>query len=106
MSIEEAEYILNEAVIEEPSISSYSYISAEDINQAINKMLEVKENNEKKIKELEEDIIREKNKLKNIIKEKELEIENLKSKNCRERYINKEIKYIKKMVTPLFLLEN
>ena len=108
MSIEEAEYILNEAVIEEPSVSSYTYISAEDINQAINKMLEVKENNEKKIKELEEDIIREKNKLKNIIKEKELKNSKYPFLIYKNKliYLRKAVGYLKKVVKPLFLLEN
>ena len=40
MTIEEAESILNEVVITEPSINSYTYISAEEINEAINKILE------------------------------------------------------------------
>ncbi len=39
MSIEEAEFILTEAVIEQPSISSYTYISTEEINSAIDKIL-------------------------------------------------------------------
>ena len=54
MSIEEAEYILNEVVIKEPSINSYTYISTEEINQAIDKLLEERLKDEKKIKELEE----------------------------------------------------
>lgn len=40
MSIEEAEFILNNAVIEQPSISSYTYISTEEINIAIERLLE------------------------------------------------------------------
>ena len=44
MSIEEAEYILSEAVISEPSIKSYTYISAEEINNAISRVLEENEN--------------------------------------------------------------
>ena len=35
MSIEEATEILNNAVITEPSIKSYTYISAEEINLAL-----------------------------------------------------------------------
>ena len=69
MSIEEAEYILTEAVIEHPSINSYTYISAEEINIAINKILEEKLKNENKIKELENQIKEEKNKLERIIEE-------------------------------------
>ena len=39
MSIEEATEILNNAVITEPSIKSYTYISAEEINLAIQKLM-------------------------------------------------------------------
>lgn len=72
MSIEEAESILNEAVISEPSIKSYTYISAEEINQAIEKLLEERLREQKRIKELENKIIEERNKFENIIKGKEL----------------------------------
>lgn len=106
MSIEEAEYILNEVVIDSPSIRSYSYISAEEINIAIGKVLEEKLKEEIKIRELEKEIIEEKNKFESIIKEKEREIKELKNKKYNVKGINKVIKYIKKVVKPLFLLEN
>lgn len=102
MSLEEAEYILNEVVIEEPSISGYTYISTEDINKAIDKILEEKLNFEKRIKELEE----EKETLKIKIVEKEMELENNNLKIYSLANIKKLIKYIKKVVKPLFLLEN
>lgn len=49
MNIEEAKEILNEAVITEPSIQGYIYISAEDINQAIDILLNALEEKENKI---------------------------------------------------------
>lgn len=107
MTIEEAEYILTEAVIEHPSINSYMYISPEEINIAINKILEEKLKNENKIKELENQIIEEKDKLEKLIleykfKDTKYPINISKNKN---KYIRNVIKYIKKMVKPLFLLE-
>ena len=109
MSIDEAEYILNEAVINEPSISSYTYISAEKINQAIEKILEEKNNNEIKIKQLEENLIHEKNKIEELIKEREREIERKKDSvlTYRNKIISlkKIIKYLKRAVKPVFLLE-
>ena len=39
MTAEEAFQILNEAVITEPSIKSYNYISADDINEAIQQLM-------------------------------------------------------------------
>ena len=108
MSIEEAEYILNEAVISEPSISSYTYISAEEINQAINIILEERFLEKEKIKELENNYLKEINKLNNIINEKNKEIENYKSNIYIKKRTNIKniIKYIKKVGKPLFLLEN
>ena len=55
MSIEEATEILNNAVITEPSIKSYIYISAEEINSAIEKLISELENKEQEIKKLKED---------------------------------------------------
>ena len=49
LNIEEAKEILNEAVIVEPSIQGYIYISAEDINQAIDILLNALEEKENKI---------------------------------------------------------
>ena len=106
MSIEEAEYILNEAVIDHPSIRGYNYISAEDINAAIEKILEEKMKEKIKLEELEKEIIEERNNLKNIIKEKEREIEELKKQKYKSTHIKNVIKYIKKVVRPLFLLES
>jgi len=108
MSIEEAEYILTEVVIEHPSINSYTYISAKEINVAINKILEEKLKNENKIKELENQILEEKNKLEKIIEEYKIEknkypINNFKNKS---KYLKNAIKYIKKVVNQMFLLEN
>ena len=54
MSIEEAKEILNEAVITEPSIKSYNYISADDINMAIEKIMIEFEKKELEIKKLKE----------------------------------------------------
>ena len=107
MSIEEAEYILNEAVINQPSINSYTYISAEEINLAIDKILEERVANKNKIKELEKQIIEERIKLE-IIKEKEIEKykypDKVETKN--NAILKNIIKYVKKTVKPLFLLEN
>ena len=72
MSIEEAENILNEAVITEPSISSYTYISADEINEAINKILEEKFKSQNRIKELENQILEQKNKIEKLTIEKEI----------------------------------
>ncbi len=52
MSIEEAKEILNEAVITEPSIKSYNYISADEINNAIEKIIIEIEKKEQELKEL------------------------------------------------------
>ena len=52
MDIEEAIYILSEAVIDKPSIKSYEYIGAEEINMAVEVLLEELEKKEQKIKEL------------------------------------------------------
>lgn len=108
MSIEEAEYILNEAVISEPSISSYTYISAEEINKAINIILEERFLEHEKIKELENNYIKEINRLTNTINEKNEEIENYKNQTYKKRKVNLKniFKYIKKVGKPLFLLEN
>lgn len=64
MSIEEAKEILNEVVITEPSIKSYNYISADEINMAIQKLVMELEN-------------------------KESELEQLKLRNNKKYYINK-----------------
>lgn len=108
MSIEEAEDILNEAVIEHPSVSSYTYISAEEIKRAINKMLEERIKDEKKIKELEENIIQERNQFKEIIIKQKLEKTQYPSQTHKNKniYLRKVVKYIKKVVKPHFLLEN
>lgn len=107
MSIEEAEYILNEAVINEPSINSYTYISAEEINLAIDKILEERLKDENKIKELEKQIIEEKNKLEKLIKEKEIEKVKypIQIHTNKTIYLKKIMKYFKKVVKPVFLLE-
>ena len=106
MSIEEAENILNEVIITEPSINSYTYISAEEINKAIDKILEQRLKEETKIKELEKEIMREKIKLESIIKEKEREIKNLKNIRHKAKGVIKLMKYIKKLIKPTVLLEN
>lgn len=62
MDIEEAKEILNEAVISEPSIKSYLYISAEEINQAIGTLLKTLEEKENKIVMLNELLEEQKNK--------------------------------------------
>lgn len=61
MSIEEATEILNNAVITEPSIKSYTYISAEEINLAIQKLITELEEKQQEIKSLK----KEKNSIKN-----------------------------------------
>lgn len=108
MSIEEAEYILNEAVIEEPSVSSYTYISAEEINGAINKILEERLNDKIKIQELEESIIKQKSKFEEVIKEKEFRNSKYPFFIYKNKliYLKKAVGYLKKVVKPLFLLEN
>lgn len=60
MSIEEATEILNSVVITEPSIKSYTYISAEEINLAIQKLMIELEKNQQEIENLK----KEKNKVK------------------------------------------
>lgn len=60
MNIEEAKEILNEAVINEPSINSYMYISAEDINNAIGVLIQTLEEKEHEINELNEIILEQK----------------------------------------------
>ena len=102
MTIEEAEDVLNEAVIDYPSITSYNYISAEEINTAIEKVLEEKLKEEIMVRTLKEEI----NNYRNIINEKEREIEELKIRKYKNIYIKLLTKYIKKVVKPLFLLEN
>lgn len=52
MDIERATYILSEAVIDKPSIKSYEYIGAEEINDAIEILLEELERKQQKIEEL------------------------------------------------------
>ena len=108
MSIEQAESILNEAVISEPSISSYTYISAEEINEAINIILEDRFLEKEKIKELENNYLEEINKLNNIINDQNKEIDIYKKSiyTKTKRIIKNIIKYIKKVGKPLFLLEN
>lgn len=54
MSIEEAKEILNEAVITEPSIKSYNYISADKINMAIEKIIIEIDKKDQELKELKE----------------------------------------------------
>lgn len=104
MNIKEAEYILNEVVIDYPSVRSYNYISAEEINTAIEKVLEEMSKERIQIKQLEEEIKEEKAKFEEIIRKKE--IEELKNKKSKTSYIDKVIKYLKKVVKPVFLLEN
>ena len=55
MSIEEATEILNNAVITEPSIKSYTYISAEEINLAIQKLMIELEEKQQEIKKLKKE---------------------------------------------------
>lgn len=104
MNIKDAEYILNEVVIDYPSVRSYNYISAEEINTAIEIVLEEISKERRIIKQLEEDVINEKIKIEEIIRENETK--DLKNNNYIIKYMNKLIKYIKKVVKPLFLLEN
>lgn len=103
MSIEEAENILNEAVITEPSISSYTYISADEINEAINKILEEKLKSQNRIKELEHEILEQKNKMEKLMIEKEINPNNypVKIHTNRRMKIKRIIKYLKKVVPAL-----
>lgn len=55
MSIEEATEILNNAVTTEPSIKSYTYISAEEINLAIQKLMIELEEKQQEIKKLKKE---------------------------------------------------
>ena len=104
MSIEEAEHILNEAVITEPSINSYTYISAEEINTAINKMLEERLKEQKRIKELESIVLEQKSKLENIIEIRKKE--SYKPQIFTNTYLSEYINKIKKSANTTFLLEN
>lgn len=107
MSIEEAEYILNEAVISEPSIKSYTYISAEEINNAISRVLEENENEKNKIKELEYEIAINKKTMQELIKKEEnIDREKNTPTILGNIYLTKLFNYLKKVVKPLFLLEN
>lgn len=107
MSIEEAEYILNEAVISEPSIKSYTYISAEEINNAISRVLEENENEKNKIKELEYEIAINKKTMQELIKKEEnIDREKNTPIILGNIYLTKLFNYLKKVVKPLFLLEN
>ena len=54
MSIEEANEILNEAIITEPSVKSQIFIEAEQINIAIERVLEELTIKDQKIKDIEE----------------------------------------------------
>ena len=103
MSIEEAENILNEAVITEPSISSYTYISADEINKAIEKMLEENLKSQNRIKELEYEILEQKNKLEKIIIEKETQNHNYPTcvKTNRKLHFKRIIGYMRKIVPAL-----
>lgn len=94
MNIKEAEYILNEVVIDYPSVRSYNYISAEEINTAIEKVLEEMSKERMQIKQLEKEIKEEKAKFEEIIRKKE--IEELENKKSKISYIDKVIKYLKK----------
>ena len=104
MSIEEAENILNEAVITEPSISSYTYISADEINEAINKILEEKLKSQNRIEELENQILEQKNKLEKIIQNKKINIKSypVQTNTNRGMNINRIIKYFKKILPALW----
>ena len=106
MSIEEAEYILNEAVISEPSIKSYTYISAEEINNAISRVLEEKENEKNKIKELEYEIAINKKTIQELTKNENIDREKNTPIILGNIYLTKLFNYLKKVVKPLFLLEN
>ena len=70
MSIEEAKEILNEAIITEPSIKSYSYISADEINNAIEKII------------IE-------------IEKKEQELEKLRKGKSQKRYYARRVSYVR-----------
>ena len=52
MDIEKATEVLEEAVITEPSIKSYVYIGADEINEAIKVLLQELQRKEETIKEL------------------------------------------------------
>ena len=106
MSIEEAEYILNEAVISEPSIDGYTYISAEEINQAIDKMLEERLRAEKRIRELESIVLEQRKEMENIIKTRKIEKESYKPQIFTNIYLSEYINKIKKSGISTFLLEN
>lgn len=106
MSIEEAEIILNEAVISEPSINGYTYISAEEINQAIDKMLEERLREEKRIKELESIVLEQRKEMENIMKIRKTEKESYKSQIFTNMYLSEYINKIKKSANTAFLLEN
>ena len=109
MSIEEAEYILNEVVIEQDSIESYTYISAEEINKAIYKILEEKTNYEKEINKLENIIKVQEEKIKELkikVREEKNNIYKSKIESQKTRYINYIIKYIKKLANQRFCLKN
>ena len=94
MSIEEAEYVLSEAIITEPSIMSYTYISAEEINEAIDIILENKLKEETKIKELEKVVLEQAQEMENMITNK-FEKENNKTQIFRKKYLSKYINKIK-----------
>ena len=104
MSIEEAEYILNEAVISEPSIKSYTYISAEEINNAISRVLEENENEKNKIKELEYEIAIDKKTIQELTKKENIDREKNTPIILGNIYLTKLFNYLKKVVKPLFLL--
>lgn len=106
MSIEEAEIILNEAVISEPSINGYTYISAEEINQAIDKMLEERLREEKRIKELESIVLEQRKEMENIMKIRKTEKESYKPQIFTNIYLSEYIYKIKKSANTAFLLEN
>ena len=106
MSIEEAEIILNEAVISEPSINGYTYISAEEINQAIDKMLEERLRAEKRIRELESIVLEQRKEMENIIKTRKTEKESYKPQIFTNIYLSEYINKIKKSGISTFLLEN
>lgn len=106
MSIEEAEIILNEAVISEPSINGYTYISAEEINQAIDKMLEERLREEKRIKELESIVLEQRKEMENIMKIRKTEKESYKPQIFTNIYLSEYINKIKNSANTTFLLEN
>ncbi len=54
MNLEKATEVLNEAIITEPSIKSYMYISAGEINEAIEVILQELQKKEEKIRQLNE----------------------------------------------------